>query len=187
MKECNNCGYHKLLDNAKVCKCGAVEKPSYILAILAVMIKVAFITAIEVAILSFLWFMDYVFSQDVLFMLKSEVLFYSLLVIYIIQCVIYAIKNKTFHKDSNIITTTFKQIERSELYETTTSTYSSTNTNSYSKGNSDDNLLTGIVIGAVAAHILSSDDDSRSSSNDDGYYSDSCNDSGGDCGGGGGD
>lgn len=189
MKECNNCGYQKLLDNAKVCKCGAVEKPSFILAILAVMIKVAFITAIEVAILSFFWFMHYVFSQDVLFMLKSEFLFYSLLVIYIIQCVIYVIKYKTFHKEPNIITTTFKQIERREPYEATTRTYSSTNTNTYSKSNSDDNLLTGIVIGAVAAHILSSDDDShntRSSSNDDGY-SDSCNDSGGDCGGGGGD
>lgn len=179
MKECNNCGYQRLLDNAKVCKCGAVEKPSFILAILAVMIKVAFITAIEVAILSFLWFMHYVFSQDVLFMLKSEVLFYSLLAIYIIQCVIYAIKNKTFYKDPNIITTTFKQIERMEPYEATTSTYSSTNTNTYSKSNSDDNLLTGIVIGAVAANILSSDDGNN--------YSDSCNYNGGDCGGGCGD
>lgn len=181
MKECNYCGYQNLLDNAKVCKCGAVEKPSFILAILSVMIKVAFITAIEVAIISFLWFMYYLFSQDVLFMLKSEVLQYSLIAIYIIQCVIYSINNKTFHKNPNIITTTFKQIERIEQYEATNSTYSSTNTSTYSKSNSDDNLLTGIVIGAVAANILSSDDlhYTRTSTIDD--STDSFNDSGGDC------
>ena len=187
MKECDNCGYQKLLDNAKVCKCGAVEKQSFILATLVVMIRVAFITAIEVVILSFLWYMYFVFSQDVIFMLKSDVLLYSLIAIYVIQCIIYAIKNKTFYKDPNIITTTFTKVKEDESFEAPRFTYTSSST---SKSNSDDSLITGIVIGAVATHILSSDDDNhhtRSSSNDGYGYSDNFGDCGGDCGGGGGD
>lgn len=186
MKECNNCGYQKLLDHAKKCKCGAVEKPSFILAILTVMFKVAFITVFEILILSSIWYVYFLVCQDILFMVKSDVLSYSLIAIYITQCVIYAIINKTFHTDPNTITTTFTKIEENESFETPRFTHTSSTT---SKSNSDDGLLTGIVIGAVATHILSSDDDShhsRSSSTEDGYgYSDSFGDSGGDCGGGG--
>lgn len=167
MKKCNNCGYLGLEDDAVKCKCGAVKindtvtkTPFY-----AIMLLILLLTFVVMGILIIVYppFNNALISND------CNSLIYSFIFLFILQCGIYALFSKLTSKkescETTLKSTTFSNVEiksyvNKNKSNASTCTTSTTQNNSYS----DDNMLTGIVIGAVAANLLS-DNHSHNDSN----------------------
>lgn len=184
MKKCNNCGYLGLEDDAIKCKCGAVKinetisTPFYI-----IMLIIGMITLVEIAFiaLGYLTFEPYFIVTS---SINYDYLIYSFMFIFILQCGIYVLFSKLTSKkescETTLKSTTFSNVEiKRYVNKNKSNTGTCTTSTMQNNSNSDDNMLTGIVIGTVAANLLS-DNHSHNDSNysDDSNYSNNISDGG---------
>ena len=148
MKKCNNCGYSGLDDGATKCRCGAIEKTT----ISQIMFNMLLLSSFEFAVFGGMLLMINFQSH---IEINIDHYLYFIIGLYFLQCLVYYIFNKLTFKNTDSKITTFTLIEPISFNKRNKTTDESIKSSSSNHSNSsNDNLITGIVIGAVGAELL---------------------------------